>query len=166
MQPSLMGNPPPNAAVTRNSANYFSQVKEKNTQKTQQIHSLQSSFLLRAAWMQNVTVRKCFPLFALCRLPWAHDPQWLQVPLPGSVSAHHEALRLHVCQPRWEKGQAKVARPLFSPTPALFVTDVLIGFLLCVSQAVEELLTELDVDRRSVVVGASRVRALNADPVR
>lgn len=99
------------------------------------------------------------------RLPRAHDPQRLPVPLPGSVSAHHEALRLHVCQPRRAKGQAPAPHRSPSPASAPPLTHVPIGcFPVRVSQAVEELLTELDVDRRSVVVGSSRVRALSADP--
>lgn len=39
------------------------------------------------------------------RLSRTHDSERLQVSLPGVVSAHYEALCLHVCQPRWEKGQ-------------------------------------------------------------
>lgn len=39
------------------------------------------------------------------RLSWTHDSERLQVSLPGVVSAHYEALCLHVCQPWWEKGQ-------------------------------------------------------------
>lgn len=62
------------------------------------------------------------------RLPRAHDPQRLPLPLPGSVSAHHEALRLHVCQPRRAKGQAPVPHQSPSPASAPLLTHVLIGF--------------------------------------
>ncbi|XP_077354524.1 unconventional myosin-XVIIIb isoform X2 [Festucalex cinctus] len=45
----------------------------------------------------------------LCRLPGSHDAERLPLPLPGLGSAHHEALRLHVCQPRREEGRGRAA---------------------------------------------------------
>lgn len=56
-------------------------------------------------------------------------------------------------------------RPPFLSPLSLLLHSWTIGFPLRVSQAVEELLTELDLDRRSVIVGASRVRALSAEPL-
>lgn len=88
------------------------------------------------------------------RLSGAHDCQWLQVSFPGVVPADYETLCFHVCQPWREKGEAAHHSSSYKHRkPQLWL-----NMLISVSQAVEELLAELDLDKKSIVVGPSRVR--------
>lgn len=91
------------------------------------------------------------------RFSRAHDFERLQVSFPGVVSSNYETLRFNVCQPRREEGQITAAHSVVQTLRLSSALNKYVVFL-SVCQAVEELLVELDLDKKSIVVGASRVR--------